>query len=147
MSDINIPNLRLFVGALRQVVETVPEAAAVDLQSITPPVCGTPGCHAGIAMLAMDRLGVPDPSGDDRYSFVDQARRLSDYLLPGLPSVDEELTAIEEWARENQGAWGCRHGGGMFASPLAFGQESYGFPSTVIVNKWAAVLDRLESNT
>ena len=37
MSDINIPNLRLFVGALREVVETVPEAEAVDLQSTRPP--------------------------------------------------------------------------------------------------------------
>ena len=143
--DINVKNLRLFVGALRQVVETLPEAAVVNLKSIRPPVCGAPGCHAGLAMLALDLLGVPDYSGGARYyRFGDQSSRLSDYLLPAVLHDDEGLTAIEKWAQENQDAWGNYYGGGMFASPIAFGQTSYAFPSTVIVDKWAAVLTRLE---
>lgn len=148
MNDINIPGLRLFVGALRQVVETLPEAKTVDLESINPPSCGTPGCHAGLAMLALDLLGVPDYSGGARhYRFRDQASRLSDYLLPAALHDDEGFTAIEKWAQENLDAWGNHYGDGMFASAIAFGQESNEFPSTVIVDWWEAVLARLEEQS
>lgn len=57
MTDFNIPNLRLFVGALREVVETVPEASSVNMNSIRQHSCGRPGCHAGLAMLALESQG------------------------------------------------------------------------------------------
>ena len=78
MSDINIDNLRQFVGALREVVDTEPSAAVVDMKSECKPACGTPGCHAGLAMLALDRLGFPDLSDDRGYQFMNQAIRLSE---------------------------------------------------------------------
>lgn len=146
MTDINIPNLRLFVGALREVVETVPEAAAVDMQSIKAPVCGTPGCHAGLAMLAMDRLGVPKPiNGADYYRFPDQEDRLSEYLVPGMPAVRGYSSGIQRWADEHPEVWGNKCGNMMFAVGVAFDQDTEKFPSRVIADWWADVLDRLEA--
>ena len=147
-NDINVPRLRLFVGALREVVETLPEAAVVDLKSVKPPTCGTPGCHAGLAMLALDLLGVEEPPfhfGSYDYSF--QALRLSNYLMDDKSDQPEPTTAlpVSVWAEKNFDAWGGPFGLYMFASPSAFGVHENTFPSAVIVNKWAAVLDRLES--
>ena len=147
MNEINIPNLRLFVGALREVVDTLPEAEVVNLQSISPPTCGTPGCHAGLAMLALDLLGVPDHSRGGRYCYEDQATRLSDYLIPEMPSFDGNLTTLQLWSEANPDVWDGECGSGMFSSARAFGQPSAEFPSTVIVDKWAAVLDRLEKKS
>lgn len=141
MTDINIHNLRLFVGALREVVEAVPEAQVVNLQSTRYPSCCTPGCHAGLAMLALDRLGVPGPYG---YAYDIQAKRLSDYLMTE-PSSDGYSTKLQEWAEENPDVWGGPHGDWMFTSGVAFGESDRAtFQSTIIADKWAAVLARLE---
>lgn len=145
---MNIEHLRLFVKALQEVVETIPEAAAVDMQSITAPKCGTPGCHAGLAMLAMDRLGVPELRGGSRYyRFPDQEDRLSEYLLPGAQAGGCYSSALQRWSDENPVAWGNNYGNGMFASGVAFGQDTCKFPGKVIADWWTAVLDRLEAKS
>lgn len=146
--SINIDNLRLFVGALREVVDTLPEAEHVNMMSTMRPSCGTPGCHAGLAMLALDRLGVPSGPFGNRYSFSLQANRLSYYLMGMDPDemIDDpmERPVIAKWAHDNPDDWGCKYGLGMFSSGDAFNKYSDVFPSTVIANWWAAVLARLE---
>lgn len=130
---MNIDNLERFVDALASVVGEYPE---VDMTSIEAPVCGTPGCHAGLAYLALLRLGViTEPFG--RYSFLLAADYLAKFLLGSARRDD-----LKNWAYKNRGRWGNEHGEYMFCSGRAFGQDSDTFPSYIILDHWRGVLAR-----
>lgn len=130
---MNIDNLERFVDALAQVVD---EHSTVDMMSINEPVCGTPGCHAGLAYLALRQMGeYTEPFGHYRYLLV--ADRLAKFLLGSARNYD-----LQNWAYKNQGLWGNEHGEYMFCSGSAFGQDSSAFPSRVILDHWRGVLER-----
>lgn len=133
---MNIENLRLFVAALREVVDTLPEAQEVNMMSISPPAWGAPGCHAGLAALALDRLGAPPKGGE--YDFELEAARLAEFL-----GFDGKRN-LTDWAYTRPDEWGGYGGGLMFAHHSAFGQDSKIFPARVIADHWAGVLERIE---
>ena len=143
---INIDRLRKFVSALEAATTMNPSLRVIDLKSVEPPSCGTPGCHAGLAKEALDILGV-DPVFDG-YSYEAEAYRLSNYLAGEeapyeilLPPNDLRLC---QWAKNHPIDWGSMLGDYMFSSALAFNRENYSFPSSELVEWWRLVLERLE---
>lgn len=138
MNHPDIEKLEQFVAALYEAAEEFPET---DMSSINPPACNTPGCHAGLAAVALDRLGVPAPEIYPRYSFIKEATLLTRFLFDDT-TLDEE--ALEEWAAENPNLWGNEDGAGMFWDGTAFGQASRCFPSRIIAEHWNGVLRRLK---
>lgn len=135
--SINVERLEQFVEALAQVIESDPEAHEVDMGSGLPPACGTPGCHAGLAMLALNRIGVEGVP--DEYDYGDESRRLSVWLL------ETPFTGLRAWASGNQALWGNPHGSSMFSDPIAFGQKKARFPAAVIRDHWRGVLARVKA--
>lgn len=152
--SINIGRLREFVSALKAVTFNNPRLETINMRSIGPPECGTPGCHAGAAMLALDLIGVPYPSPiedpPDRYDFEAEAARLSNFLFEGdspwwIAQGEPSETKLQVWAEQNPEIWGAENGYYMFSSPGAFGLPllEREFPISILVGWWGKVLERL----
>lgn len=95
--------------------------------------CGTPGCHAGWAYIAL--AGFPPQDGQTNY--LDGAELLAEHL--GFYDYDE----LEEWAEDNPDLWGNENGDCMFSHSEAFGEVCSEFPAQVLVDHWRAVGERL----
>lgn len=131
---MNIDNLARFVEALAQVVGKHP---TVDMMSTNEPVCGTPGCHAGLAYLALRQMGeYTEPFG--RYRYPLWADRLAEFLL----GSGKKYYDLREWADENALCWGNMNGMAMFCCGSAFEQARDVFPSHIIRDHWRGVLAR-----
>lgn len=100
----------------------------------TQPSCGTPGCHAGWADIALN------PYNTERRSFHCGKIALAEFL-----GFDDPYN-LKEWARLNPEIWGNSYGELMFCSGRAFGQSpSIDFPATVLVDHWRGVGERLKA--
>jgi hypothetical protein len=133
MPTIKLDRLERYVEALKSVVADFPE---VDMHSLENPECGTPGCHAGLARMALKRCGVKRGKWVD---FSDEADALARYLFR-LPRATR--ITLDDWAGKNADLWGGGYGMFMFSSKHAFGQATNCFPSSVIAEHWAGVLER-----
>ena len=135
---INIKRLQRFVKTLQAMKQDMP----IDMASTENPQCGTPGCHAGLAMLALDKMGIKQTKYfiSEGYYSIDQSNRLARYLFAQKRATYRDL---KNWAYENRKIWGNGFGERMFSIGLAFDQTTGRFPSSVIVDHWAGVLDRL----
>ena len=137
--EINIERLQGFVKTLQSMKQDMP----IDMGSSAKPQCGTPGCHAGLVMLALDKMGIKQTEWclrNDLYYYRDHAHRLARYLSK---SEEANMGDLEYWASGHPEIWGNDSGLYMFGNGLAFDQDTDYFPSSVIVDHWAGVLDRL----
>ena len=136
--EINIKRLQRFVKTLQSMKQDI----RINMNSPAKPRCGTPGCHAGLAMLALDKMRVKQTKCfiNHGYHYRDQANRLARYLFR---SKDVDFIALKAWAEFHVEIWGNGEGYSMFEYGMAFDQDTDFFPSSVIVDHWAGVLDRL----
>ena len=108
-------------------------------EAIQEPSCGTPGCHAGWAYIALGGWAC-----QERRLFQDGIEVLSKFL--GFDYNHNDLTAycqLAEWATPQ--IWGNDIGRHMFSSPSAFLFLKCPFPVEVISSHWRKVADRVES--
>ena len=136
--EIKIKRLQRFVKTLQSMEQDMP----IDMDGALEPRCGTPGCHAGLVMLALDKMGLKQTEYylNEGYDYCDQADRLARYLFA---SKKRDKSDLENWAFQNPKIWGNQRGLGLFVHGESFGQTTDSFPSSVIVDHWAGVLDRL----
>lgn len=153
--ELNLARLEAFVEALREVSQRE-ELAEVDMASAESFSKDRPGCHAALAGEALNLLGVPPRQVKYlRYSFQAEGARLGDFLFDEPPTSsplsayyrDGGYDLLTEWAYTNPDDWGNPHGSGMFCSEEAFGQVDERFPSSVIADHWAEVLQRCREET
>lgn len=142
---IDIDRLKKFIDALESLIEHYPE---VNIQDVSPPKpeCGTPGCHAGLALLALNKIQKKNILGSFQYDYDLVAFKLSNYLTRQREKYilnRKDYPKLCHWAQENQDIWENLYGKGMFASPEAFDTSNYTFPSIYIVNKWKKVYENL----
>lgn len=135
---IKIPRLRKLVSALAQAAQLHPDTM---MSSISPPNCGTPGCHAGLIWTALPMIRAKRPS---HYDFLRVGAAAARYLFDSSRANSDSL---KRWAKANPDLWGNYNGDGMWASPCAFDQVASYFPSRVIVDHWRGVLERCEKDT
>ena len=135
--EINIERLQRFVKTLQAIRQDMP----ICILSRENPQCGTPGCHAGLVMLALDKMRIKQTEYyiNKGYDFRDQGDRLARYLFA---HKERHKLDLENWAGENPEIWGNDYGDNLFFAAEAFDKDTYRFPSSVIVNHWAGVLDR-----
>ena len=141
-NKINLGNLKKFVGALKALPPTV-----INMSSSDNPLCGTPGCFAGLISMTdledLKHLYACEQEKSlflrDPYDYSDWGAALAIYL--GFSGKIE----MQNWAEENPLIWGNSGGGSMFSWGLAFGQVRQEFSHLIIVEHWAKVLERLES--
>ena len=136
---ISKENLAFFVERLKGVV-ALERGCKVNMFSIEEPVCGTPGCHAGLIYLAL-RAHLEFPY---RYAFDKAAEVLAQFLLGPYEKNPSELYGepLRRYAGDNHEWWGNISGRFMFSSGIAFGMEVDTFESKVILNHWEGVLER-----
>lgn len=108
----------------------------VGVCSLKNNTCGSPGCHAGWAYLA---LVDSDPEeGAATYSKGHKA--LARFLgFRNTPS-------LENWANRNPDIWGNGYGAGMFSNCFAFGKRVDIFPASVLADHWEGVGQRLRKH-
>lgn len=109
-------------------LKTLNPLELVAMMAIKIPSCGTPGCHAGWAAVALKVSGNSYQAG---------AKALAEYL--GFDSDDD----LKAYMKHRPHIWGNEHGYGMFCSCIAFDEPSGEFPLSVIIRHWEKVAERL----
>ena len=146
--DINLGHLTQFVEGLKALPPTV-----VDMESVEAPICGTPGCHAGLVSLvseAIPELGrlykIAYSVGDHRkrYYYTMWGEALGEFLLGRVLESSSKYLLTSMAGRYGEW-WGNTDGISMFSHGQAFGQGSDNFPHQVIVDHWAEVLERTKA--
>ena len=118
MNELNINKLKEFNEALANLSDDVKEWQ-VNMHSVNPPTCNTPGCFAGlISIVAKD---LPELKayhkpvyGGYNYSYWYWSQALARFL-----GFDNQSN-LTVWAKENPALWGCPRGGFMFSDKEAF---------------------------
>ena len=140
--QINIKRLQRFVKTLQAMEQDM----LINMVDGIEPECGTPGCHAGLAMLALDKMGIKQTEwwvNNGLYCYKDQADRLARYLFGSKEANGKYLI---RWALRYPKIWGNDKANFMLLDGIAFGQDTDYFPSSVIVDHWVGVLDRLKEH-
>ena len=120
---MNTERFKTLVEALEALPDHI-KNNRVDMSSLQNPVCGTPGCFAGlISIVAND---IPELKGlyklGDDYSYEFWAKATGDYLECNL-NLDWRLgvlSSFEAWAVEHPAVWGNVHGSSIFSSACAY---------------------------
>ena len=150
---MNKDKLKEFVNALDELSDDVKDMG-VKMSSTKEPVCGTPGCHAGlISIVAKDlpemkdtykrllilKLGIKC-NNFALYSFQIWADTLTDFL--GF----KDKYGLMDWAVDNPKLWGNKRGEYMFSFWQAFtGDEYKKITHRDIINHWKQVLVNIEN--
>jgi hypothetical protein len=143
---INKNKLKELVNALDALSDDVKDWD-VAMGSIDKPLCGTPGCHAGlISIVAKDLPELQDIYNDDyriydnRYEYDIWADALTVFL--GFAKG----RGLEDWAECNPEIWGNENGFVMFSSRSAFTNDpDKQLNHRDIINHWKQVLKNIEN--
>ena len=112
---MNTNNFKILVEALEALPEEI-KNNQVDMKSVLEPICGTPGCFAGlISIVANDIPKLKQAYKGEDYHYTDWEAALNIFL---------ECT-FREWAYDNWEIWGNSKGMGVFSCSLSFGVEIY----------------------
>jgi hypothetical protein len=110
---MNTNNFKIFVEALEALPESI-KNNEVDMNSFYEPLCGTPGCFAGlISIVANDIPELKNNYTFSSYSFSEWAMALQDFLDVGL----------DDWARENPKIWDNKNGISVYSYNKAWGKK------------------------
>ena len=108
--------------------------------NITHNECGTPGCHAGWAAIALRERFSDYVSGaavlNNHFGF--------DFFDPLEPNFLSVSLPISHWGGENPEIWGNELGRYMFCECRSFGLDVDIFPAEVLSTHWRGVADRLD---
>ncbi len=142
---MNKNKLKELVNVLNELSDDVKDWG-VDMGSVDKPLCGTPGCHAGlISIVAKDLPELQDIYNDCRvhnksYEYDAWADTLADFL--GFNDMHD----LNDWADSYPKIWGNEHGVAMFDLAKAFtDDESKQLTHRDIINHWKQVLVNLEA--
>ncbi len=150
---MNKDKLKELVNALDALSDDVKDWG-VRMSSTNEPVCGTPGCHAGLISIVAKEL----PEMKDTYkrllilklgikchnfalySFQIWADTLTDFL--GF----KDRYGLLDWAVDNPKLWGNNRGYDMFCARLAFTDDkSKHLTHRDIINHWKQVLKNIKN--
>jgi hypothetical protein len=138
---MNKNKLKQFVSALDELSDDVKDMG-VEMGSINEPLCGTPGCHAGlISIVAKDLPELQDIYNDDYRTYDDDYKYSiwADTLAEFLGFVD--MRCLIDWARDNPKLWGNKFGQDMFSFWRAFTNSQFKILThRDIINHWKQVL-------
>ena len=112
---MNTNNFKIFVEALEALPESI-KNNNVNMASIAEPdpVCGTPGCFAGlVSIVAEDIPELKQAYKSNYYEYNEWEEALNIFL---------ECT-FRSWANYNYKSWGNTQGRDVFCSSVAFGVE------------------------
>jgi hypothetical protein len=110
-------NFKVFIEALEALPENI-RNNEVDMKSVDEPVCGTPGCFAGlVSIVANDIPELKELYSLDihNYDFVEWSNALNVFLG----------CRFTNWAGRNRMVWGNSEGRRMFSDITAFGKERW----------------------
>jgi hypothetical protein len=150
---MNKNKLKELVNALDALSDDVKDMG-VAMMSASKPVCGTPGCHAGLISIVAENLPELQDIYNPLYSLECESigERENHYMFSVWSSAlaiflgfkyDNEL---EVWARKNPKLWGNKRGDDMFCSRLAFtNDEDKILTHRDIINHWKQVLKNIEA--
>ena len=142
---INKSELVCWVAALRE-VEQDHKHLEVDMRSTKEPECGTPGCHAGLLYLARKKLGLKLNTkileNERFYNYESEASFFAGRVVFSYANPIDFTFTLAWLAHNNPKWWGNDYGENMFGYGEAFGQTSYNFTASVIVDHWEGVLSR-----
>jgi len=144
---MNVERLERALVVMQEIADS--EQPKVNMGSIRPPECDTPGCHAGLWYLTLKQLGVEVKDEDD-YDYKIAAKTMLDWLdIPyhynktydDFISEDEPKPILECWP------YGREKAKEMFSYRSAFGSRYMTFPSQVIVDTWQEALKNYKGET
>jgi hypothetical protein len=139
-----------FVNALDSLSDDIKDWGVI-MMNTNKPVCGTPGCHAGLISIVAKEL----PKLQDIYErlyFLQWNIRgnryeydmWADALAIFLGFVDME--DLMDWAKDNPKIWGNEHGFHMFSFRRAFTDKTNKkLTHRDIINHWKQVLVNIEN--
>jgi hypothetical protein len=141
---MNKNKLKQFVNALDALSDDVKDMG-VEMGSINEPLCGTPGCHAGLlSIVAKDLPELQDiyNYNNDYRIYEDEYYRWADTLAEFLGFV--EMRYLTDWARDNPKLWGNKFGQDMFSFWRAFTNSQFKkLTHRDIINHWKQVLKNI----
>ncbi len=151
---MNKDKLKEFVNALDALSDDIKDMQ-VDMSSTKEPVCGTPGCHAGLISIVAKELPELEEAHlkvfkihfkaykeikQDLYVYTIWADALAEFL--GF----EDILHLTDWAVDNPKLWGNKYGENMFSSWQAFTNDEYKQLTHIdIINHWKQVLKNIEA--
>jgi hypothetical protein len=147
---MNKNKLKQFVNALDTLSDDVKDMG-VAMMSASKPLCGTPGCHAGLIYIVAEELPELQEIYEriffshwnlkySHYEYTIWADALAEFL-----GFSEEKD-LECWAKDNPKIWGNKYGYDMFSGRLAFtNDEDKILKHRDIINHWKQVLKNIES--
>ncbi len=147
---MNKNKLKQFVNALDTLSDDVKDMG-VAMMSASKPLCGTPGCHAGLIYIVAEELPELQEIYEriffshwnlkySHYEYTIWADALAEFL-----GFSEEKD-LECWAKDNPKIWGNKYGYDMFSGRLAFtNDEDKILKHRDIINHWKQVLKNIEA--
>ena len=147
---MNKNKLKQFVNALDTLSDDVKDMG-VAMMSTDKPLCGTPGCHAGLIYIVSEELPELQEIYEriffshwnlkySHYEYTIWADALAEFL-----GFSEEKD-LECWAKDNPKIWGNKYGYDMFSGRLAFtNDEDKILKHRDIINHWKQVLKNIEA--
>jgi hypothetical protein len=146
---MNKNKLKHFVSALDELSDEV-KNMDVDMYAIEEPLCGTPGCHAGLISIVAKDLPELQEIYENHIYFMSETEIFykyyvwSDALAEFLGFVDKRDLRV--WAKDNPKLWGNRDGYNMFCSFFAFTYDlNKEITHRVIINHWKQVLKNIQA--
>ena len=148
---INKDKLKEFVNALDALSDDVKDWD-VEMFDIDEPLCGTPGCHAGLISIVAKELSELQEIYENHIYFMYKTEIIYKYDVWADTLADflgfEKRRDLEDWAEENPKIWGNEYGGEMFELTRAFTDN---LPKQLthrdLINHWKQVLVNLDTMT
>ncbi len=145
---MNKNKLKQFVNALDELSDEV-KNMDVDMFAIEEPLCGTPGCHAGLISIVAKYLPELQEIYENHIYFMSETEIFYKYFVWADTLADflgfEKMRDLEDWAKENPKIWGNIFGGNMFKLTMAFNNSQFKKLTHIdIINHWKQVLKKVE---
>ena len=145
---MNKNKLKQFVSALDSLSDYV-KNMDVDMFAIEEPLCGTPGCHAGLISIVAQDLPELQEIYKNHIYFMSETEIFYKYFVWADTLADflgfEKMRDLEDWAKENPKIWGNDYGMNMFELTRAFTDD---LPKQLthrdLTNHWKQVLKNIE---
>jgi hypothetical protein len=146
---MNKNKLKQFVNALDELSDYV-KNMDVDMFAIEEPLCGTPGCHAGLISIVAKDLPELQEIYENHIYFMSETEIFYKYFVWADTLADflgfEKMRDLEDWAKENPKIWGNIFGGNMFKLTMAFTHSQFKKLTHIdIINHWKQVLVNIEA--
>jgi hypothetical protein len=144
---MNKNKLKQFVSALDSLSDYV-KNMDVDMFAIEEPLCGTPGCHAGLISIVAKDLPELQEIYENHIYFMSETEIFYKYFVWADTLADflgfEKMRDLEDWAKENPKFWGNIFGGNMFKLTMAFNNSQFKKLTHIdIINHWKQVLKNI----